>query len=79
MSQWNGSWPIQLKPNSPKSEVELPELCSDADYVANLRNKLYMASVSPWFFTVSDVPGSLFVLWVVMYARDVALWEGHLE
>ena len=54
MLKWNGCWPTQLTPQSPKAEIQHPTLSSDKDYVGNLhgKGKVYMASVSPWFFTV---------------------------
>lgn len=55
--KWNGCWPINLTLDSPKEEIRDPKLLSDMDYLRNLcdehgARKAYMASVSPWFFTV---------------------------
>ncbi|TFK45075.1 glycoside hydrolase family 71 protein [Crucibulum laeve] len=49
---WNGGWPIHLKPGMPRSEIENPRLDSDQDHIKNLSaGKTFMAAVSPWFFT----------------------------
>jgi glucan endo-1,3-alpha-glucosidase len=45
--QWNAAWPmgdydISFEP--------------DNSYISNLGGRSYMASVSPWFFTVSFEP-----------------------
>lgn len=50
--QWNGCWPIHLTPDSPREEVKCPALDSDRHHLRHLEGRTYMASVSPWFFTV---------------------------
>jgi glucan endo-1,3-alpha-glucosidase len=42
--QWNGGWPVG------DNDINFT---SDKYYLSNLRQRSYMASVSPWFFTVS--------------------------
>lgn len=48
---WNGCWPLHLNPDSPPEEVRMPALKSDHHFLHHMKGKLYMASVSPWFFT----------------------------
>ncbi|KAL1744819.1 glycoside hydrolase family 71 protein [Schizophyllum fasciatum] len=48
---WNGGWPLHLSPQSHRREIEGPALDSDVHHLRHLEGKLYMAAVSPWFFT----------------------------
>ncbi|KAH9935091.1 glycoside hydrolase family 71 protein [Epithele typhae] len=48
---WNGGWPIHLTPDSPRRDVELPELDTDRHHIHHLGGRTFMAAVSPWFFT----------------------------
>ncbi|KAI9511468.1 glycoside hydrolase family 71 protein [Russula earlei] len=48
---WNGGWPIHLTKDSPREEIECPALDTDRHHLQTLRDRTYMAAVSPWFFT----------------------------
>ncbi|KAI0262252.1 glycoside hydrolase family 71 protein [Gloeopeniophorella convolvens] len=48
---WNGGWPVHLHAGSAREEVEYPALDSDRHHTRHLDGRIYMAAVSPWFFT----------------------------
>ena len=52
LTQWNGGWPIHLRTNMSRREIECPELDTDRHHIHHLGGRTFMAAVSPWFFTV---------------------------
>ena len=52
--QWDGSWPTNLNKDSPPAERRSPSLDTDQHHLHHLGGRIFMAAVSPWFFTVSQ-------------------------
>ncbi|KAI0919228.1 hypothetical protein AcV5_002197 [Taiwanofungus camphoratus] len=48
---WNGGWPVHLTPQSPRHEIQCPNLDSDRRRIDHLAGRTFMAAISPWFFT----------------------------